>query len=104
MKPQVVTANALIEGDVVYLDHANHWVRRLEDAQVFTDEDTANAALDSAQRRTGEVVDVYLITVALDAGVPRPTHFREAFRRHGPSNRFLGKQAEQQERPHVSAL
>ncbi|WP_322867939.1 DUF2849 domain-containing protein [Aquicoccus sp. G2-2] len=104
MKPQVVTANALVEGDVVYLDHMGRWVRRLEDAHVFTVEEDAKAALETAQRRTGEVVDVYLIVVALDAGIPGPTHFREAFRRRGPSNRFLGKQAEQQERPHVSAL
>lgn len=94
MKNQVITANALIEGDVVYLAPSGQWVRHLSDAQVFTDDAEADAALHAAAARSNEAVGAYLITVTLQDGIPGPTHFREAFRLRGPSNRFHGKQAE----------
>ncbi len=94
MTDRVVTANALIEGDVVYLGQGGRWVRRLEEARVFPEGAPAEAALTAAQARTGEVVGAYLIAVDVSTGTPAPTHFREAFRQRGPSNRFHGKQAE----------
>ncbi|QCO57785.1 DUF2849 domain-containing protein (plasmid) [Pseudorhodobacter turbinis] len=94
MKPQIITANALVEGDVVYLAADNCWARRLQDAQVFDDPDVAQAALAAAHARDHEVVGVYLADVRLEGGLPQPTHFREAFRQTGPSNKFHGKQAD----------
>ena len=35
--PKVVTANALLEGDVIY-QTATGWTRKLEEAEVLTDE------------------------------------------------------------------
>lgn len=93
MTQNVVTANALIDGDVVYIGAGDRWVRTLSDAQVFDGAD-ADAALRRAEARTGEVVGTYLAPVSMETGVPTPTHFREAFRQRGPSNRFHGKQAE----------
>ncbi len=91
MKHHVITANALVEGDVVYLTAQDTWARRLEDAEVFTDEAVAEERLFSAVARSGEVVGVYLAEVTPEGA---PTHFREAFRARGPSNRPHGKQAE----------
>lgn len=102
MIPQVITANALIEGDVVYLSPTGAWALDLENAQIFTEEAAAQKALNAATARSGEVVGVYLIDVALENGRPQPTHFREAFRQTGPSNKFHGKQADRQEHSNVS--
>lgn len=92
--PKVVTANALLEGDVVYLTAQDTWSRRLTDAEVLTDEADAQVRLIDASARTAEVVGVYLADVnQTDAG-PKPAHFREDFRTRGPSNYAHGKQVE----------
>nr|MCU0907105.1 DUF2849 domain-containing protein [Paracoccaceae bacterium] len=36
--PKIVTANALLEGDVVYLTADDRWSRRIEDAELIEDE------------------------------------------------------------------
>ncbi len=97
MTSQVITANALVEGDVVYLAHGGGWARSLSQAEVFADPASAESKLSAALARSGEVVGVYLMDVATDTGVPTPKHFREAFRQTGPSNKFHGKQADAQE-------
>lgn len=93
MTRHVITANALVEGDVVYLAEQGAWVRDLALAQVFT-ADAAEAALQQAKARHGEIVGAYLVAVNVTGGTPAPTTFREVFRQRGPSNRFHGKQAE----------
>lgn len=92
--PKVITANALLEGDVVYLTADDRWTRHLAEAEILTDEADADLRLLTAQGRAGEVVGAYLADMAPGASGPEPTHFREAFRRTGPSNYFHGKQAE----------
>lgn len=94
MTPQVLTANALIDGDVVYFAGKNGWVRQLSDAKVFRDAEEAQAALGRANAKGEEVVGAYLMTVLEQDGAPQPTHFREVFRQRGPSNMFHGKQAD----------
>lgn len=91
--PKVVTANALLEGDVIYLTEADTWTRHLSEAEILTDEADADLRLLGAQGRASEVVGAYLADVAPGAVGPQPTHFREEFRRTGPSNYFHGKQA-----------
>lgn len=92
--PKVVTANALLEGDVVYLTEDDRWTRDLSEAELLTDEAVADERLLAASARHSEIVGAYLADmVAGDAG-PQPTHFREDFRRTGPSNYHHGKQAE----------
>ncbi len=90
---QVVTANALVEGDVVYLAANASWTRHLTEAQVFTDPAEADAALAAAAKRQDIVVDCYLAEVRQTAHGIEPAHFREDFRRRGPSNYAHGKQA-----------
>ncbi|MFD1158473.1 DUF2849 domain-containing protein [Roseovarius aestuarii] len=92
--PKVVTANALIEGDVVYLTTDDTWTRRLSEAEVMTEEDHAGLRLLQAEGQPELVVGAYLADVALSENGPEPTHFREDFRRTGPSNYNHGKKAE----------
>ncbi|WP_043145230.1 DUF2849 domain-containing protein [Mameliella alba] len=92
--PKVVTANALLAGDVVYLTAEDRWSPDLRDAELLTDEAHAQLRLVEASARHAEVVGVYLADMEPGANGPEPTHFREAFRRKGPSNYAHGKQAE----------
>ncbi len=88
--PKVVTANALLEGDVIY-QTATGWTRDLAHAEVLTDEADADLRMIDASQQTGLVVGVYLADVDASAA-PKPVHFREAFRANGPSNYAHGKQ------------
>jgi hypothetical protein len=91
--PKVVTANALLEGDVIYLKTDDGWSRELRDAEVLTDE--AHADLRLIESHAGDVVGPYLADVKVnDEGQPEPIHFREEFRTKGPSNYKHGKQVE----------
>lgn len=93
--PKVITANALIEGDVVYLTADDSWTRNLSDADLITDEADAQLRLLQAEGQVDLVVGVYLADATPGPNGPEPTHFREDFRRTGPSNYNHGKQAEQ---------
>ncbi len=92
--PKVVTANALLEGDVVYLTADDGWTRHLHEAELIEDEAHAQIRLLDAERRTAEVVGAYLADARPSGTGPRPVHFREAFRAKGPSNYRHGKQEE----------
>ena len=92
--PKVITANALIEGDVVYLTANDDWTRDLAHAEVLTDEADAQLRLLLAEGQPNVVVGVYLADVSQGPDGPQPTHFREDFRATGPSNYDHGKQAE----------
>jgi hypothetical protein len=92
---KVLTANDLIWGDVVYLAPDGDWVRRLADAKLFTDAQAASAALAQADQQQNQIISAFLTDARLDQNArPEPTHLREQFRANGPSNRFLGKQAD----------
>jgi hypothetical protein len=93
--PRIVSANDLIEGDVIYLARTGGWTRRLAEAAVAEDDVGARALLAAAELQPDIAVGPYLAEVALDGPAPRPLHFREVFRTRGPSNRpDLGRQAE----------
>ena len=89
--PKVVTANALLEGDVVY-QTADGWTRDLSEAEVLTDEADADLRLIDASQQVDRIVGAYLADVDNSGETPKPTHFREAFRATGPSNYAHGKQ------------
>ena len=90
--PKVITANALLEGDVVYMTAEGMWARCLSDAEVLTDEADAQIRLLDASAQSGEVVGVYLSNIEENTDGPKTVHFREEFRRVGPSNYRHGKQ------------
>ncbi|MBT9382468.1 DUF2849 domain-containing protein [Pseudooceanicola sp. CBS1P-1] len=92
--PKVVTANALLEGDVVYFTAADTWTRQLAEAELLHDAETAEARLAVAAQQQDQIVGAYLTDMKDGDAGPEPTHFREEFRRTGPSNYFHGKQAE----------
>ncbi|MCY4503904.1 MAG: DUF2849 domain-containing protein [Alphaproteobacteria bacterium] len=92
--PCVLTANDLLEGDVVYLAPDGAWTRHLVSARLFLDEAEANRSLAEAESQQGAIVEPYLAAAmpGEDGGL-QPAHFREAFRALGPSNYRHGKRA-----------
>ncbi len=66
----------------------------MSEAELIEDEAHAQVRLLDAERQQNQIVGAYLADVAKGPNGPEPTHFREDFRRTGPSNYFHGKQAE----------
>ena len=87
MMQQVITANRLRDGVVVFVGPGRQWVERLPDAAVFTALDAATEALQAAQQDEAAnlVLDVYAVDVADQHGVLRPVKLREAIRAQGPT-------------------
>ena len=92
--PKVVTANALLEGDVVYFTEADTWTPHLKDAELLEDEAHAQIRLLDAERQADQIVGAYLADMKAGPNGPEPLHFREDFRRTGPSNYAHGKQVD----------
>lgn len=90
--PKVLTANALLEGDVVYLAPDGGWTRHHDKALLITDAASADLHLLDAAARAHEVVGAYLADAKPGPRGPEPLHFREVFRTRGPSNYHHGKQ------------
>ena len=92
--PKVITANALLEGDAVWLTGTDTWSRDMREAEFITDEAHAVLRLLEAQARSSEIAGAYLADAKLGEDGPEPVHFREEFRTRGPSNYAHGKQVE----------
>ncbi|MBQ4823660.1 MULTISPECIES: DUF2849 domain-containing protein [unclassified Leisingera] len=90
--PKVITANDLLEGDVIYFTADDSWTRDLAQAELITDEADAQLRLLEAEKQNIRIVGAYLADAKAGPNGPEPTHFREDFRRTGPSNYFHGKQ------------
>jgi|SRR5262245_17207999 len=97
MMPQVLTANRLSVGEVVYWNTARGWVPHLREAELLPDDKAEDILKGAGARSVQErlVVNPYLFEVRVtDAGVV-PVKTREAIRAAGPSaRRDLGKQAD----------
>ena len=89
---QIITANALLEGDVAYFTAADTWTRDIQQAEVFSDEAIAQVHLIEAMAQTNTIVGAYLMPIQDTKNGHAPTHFREEFRTHGPSHYAHGKQ------------
>ena len=92
---KILTANRLRTGDVLYWK-AGLWTESLADADIFTDDTTAEAALAGAQGSVAanQVVSAYLFDVRQTKTGPVPVKEREIIRSLGPSVRpDTGKQA-----------
>ena len=93
MAHQVLTANRLIDGDVVYW-RDGQWVEAFADADVLAGE--AEAALAKAKDFVARnvVVNPYLFEVRREGSAVVPVKEREIIRAMGPSvHADLGKQA-----------
>lgn len=94
--PQIVTANQLTDGLVVYLTSDGRWSAQAADAAVAADADAAGAllALGEADAAAARVVAPYLIEVDAGGDAPVPRRYREVIRARGPSVRTdLGYQS-----------
>ncbi|MCZ8035951.1 MAG: DUF2849 domain-containing protein [Novosphingobium sp.] len=98
--PAILLANDLLDGDVVFaapaLDGGLGWTRnpRLALVAHYDGEAVRLEEFAAQQLAAQQVVDAYLVDVALGENGPVPRHFRERFKTLGPSNRpDLGKQA-----------
>ena len=92
--PKVITANALLEGDAIWLTSDDQWTRNMAEAELIEDEAHAQLRLLFAQGQPGSVVGAYLADAQPTPKGPAPVHFRETFRTKGPSNYDHGKQAQ----------
>ena len=94
---QMVTANRLADGVVVFLAADGDWLERIEDGAVAAGKEEAAALLAQAERteRERRVVAPYLIEVECAGGrVTGAKRLRERIRAAGPTTRLdLGKQA-----------
>lgn len=91
--PAVITANDLRMGHCVWMTQTG-WTSEPGQAALFETQGHADLALLEAEAQAHIVVGPYIAQVRVSPNGPEPTHFREAFRRRGPSNYFHGKQAE----------
>jgi hypothetical protein len=106
----IITANRLIDGIVLFQDAAGGWVEDFAHAAILNDAEATKAALARARQDEARdlVVDAYAVVVELSNGHYAPKALRELIRATGPTTRLdLGKQAQGQapvflEKPHVS--
>jgi hypothetical protein len=85
--PQIVTANRLIDGEVVFRAADGAWVRDVNGAGVLADKAAAEAAHAAAlaDMDAAIVVDVAVIDVTVEAGRIVPVRLRERIRAYGPT-------------------
>ena len=93
--PQVLTANRLRSGEVVYWRHSG-WVEQFAEAEIFMKPADAELALTHARQFVADrtVVNPYLFPVEIGDGL-QPVEEREIIRAAGPTVRAdTGKQAQ----------
>lgn len=96
MTDQVLTANRLSDGAVVYLTPTGTWSEAITDSRIAGDADaSAQLLADGLEMAGGWVADPpYLIDVATGEERVRPLRYREQIRAFGPSvHPEFGKQA-----------
>ena len=84
---QILIANSLVDGFVVFLTATGDWSNDIAAAAVAENDGDAEALLNTAQaaEAANRVIDPYLIAVDISGAEPRPTEYREYIRAHGPS-------------------
>ena len=96
MAYQLVTANRLHDGEVVYLAGDGSWSEDLQESRLESDADAQAALLTEGEAAEVnlKVVGPYLMPAERDERAIHPTSQRERIRAAGPSVRLdLGKQA-----------
>jgi hypothetical protein len=97
MSYQLLTANRLNDGAVVYLDRDGTWSTRFDEAWVVDTEVDAGAFEDIGRRgeRARIVVGSYLMDVVADADAFLPIRMRERIRAEGPTVETVGSRPAQ---------
>ncbi len=82
MSAQMVTANRLQDGLVVYLTQTGDWASQFADGAVLSDQSVADAAVAAAEQAVKDrvVVGPYLIDVLIEGDAVKPTSTRERIR------------------------
>ncbi len=88
MKLEIVSANRLTDGRVVYLARDGAWSESIIDGRTARTKEESAALLADAERavEAGIVVAPYLVSMADDGGAFAPLHFRERIRLFGPKH------------------
>ncbi len=86
MQYQMVTANTLSDGAVVYMAKEKHWTSTIDDGWAVPIED-ADTLLEAASSGVDQqiVVGPYLIDVNIDGDRIEPARYREQIRAAGPT-------------------
>ena len=84
---QMIIANRLLDGRVVFMGDSGGWVNEIADGLLLASEQDAEQRLLTAKRAVEEnvVVDPYLIDVSAENSRRRPVLVRERIRAFGPS-------------------
>ena len=87
MTQQVVTANRLTDGAVVYFTVDGQWSIWLSEAGIAESEAESESLLASAHDSVTDnvVVEPYLIDVRAEGSTIKPVRYREAIRSKGPT-------------------
>jgi hypothetical protein len=84
---QMIIANHLRDGRVVFLAQDGSWVDSISDGQLILDESESSRLLEVGKRGEQDslIIDPCLIDVVEQSGIRRPTVFREEIRATGPT-------------------
>lgn len=87
MKPQILTANRLRDGLVVFFTRDGGWSERIDDSWVSDDEASRAEMVAAGERAVaaGAVVGPYLIDAAVSGEHIRADRLRERIRAAGPT-------------------
>jgi len=87
--PQMIIANRLVDGAVVFLAPGEGWTPLIADGVLIEDEAEAQRLLGAAKQLEARspVIDPQLIQVKVQDGALRPTEIRELIRAFGPTVR-----------------
>ncbi len=90
---QMIIANRLTDGRVVFMTAEGGWVEPIADGYLIPDESDSGRMLEIGQRGelACEVVDPCLIDVTERNGIRLPTSYREQIRATGPTARPDGR-------------
>ncbi len=94
---KVITANRLLNGDVVWLGQDDDWVERVTLARVFDGKEAVGdgLAIGAKAEADQKVVGVYEMDVEIEDGIIEPVRLREKIRAAGPTTHpQFGKQAQ----------
>ncbi len=86
MKLEIVSANRLTDGRVVYLAHGDRWSEKIIDGRAAKNGEESAALLAEAEESVaaGLVLDPYLVTISDDNGAFTAMRLRERIRQFGP--------------------
>lgn len=94
---KILTANRLLDGEVVWLGSKNTWVSDVNFASILESDEELEMALSFAEIAVSDrqIIEPYAVDVENTNGNIEPKSVKEKIRTKGPTTRLdLGKQAE----------